>query len=257
MMKRRLSVALATCGALCAGALALFGGSASAASVQLGDTATPVAAPHCLKGDSPTACRIILTHTTAVPAMSDGIVNPTRVNQEGWVVGFSVGLSRLSSNDKTATGFIGGLNTTYGGDPELQLTVLKPGPKNTFTVAAESPVFPVLPYLGRVFNTPLSAPPKFSALTALHVVRGEVLGLTVPTWAPVLGYGLAKDQFAYRQSRAANCSHPVKVGQTAQTKVNQTAQYQCYYTGTRVEFNATELTDVKPPRTYVGKPTTK
>ena len=255
-MKTRLTLVGATCGALCAGALAALPGTASAATVELGDTTTPISAPHCHKGDSPNACKIILTRTTVVPGMSDGVINPMRVNREGWVVGFSVGLSRLSSKAKTATQFIKGLNAQWGGAPELQLTVLEPGPKNTFTVVGQSGAYQVLPFLGRVLNEPLSLPPKFSALTALHVVRGDVVGLTVPTWAPVLSYGLPTGDFSYRQSRRANCNHTAAT-QTAQTKLNQTGQYKCYYTGTRVEYTATEITDTKPPRHFIGQSTAK
>jgi hypothetical protein len=255
-MKTRLTLVSAACGALCAGALAALPSAASAATVELGDTTTPLSVPHCHKGDSLADCKIILTRTTVVPGMSDGIVNPTRVNQEGWVVGFSVGLSRLVPQAKKRATIIKGLDAMHGGEPELQLTVLKPGPKNSFTVAAQSAAYPVLPFLGRVLNEPLSVPPKFSALTALHVVRGEVIGLTVPTWAPVLSYGLPSDDFSYRQSRRANCTHTAGT-QTAQTKLNESTQYKCYYTGTRVQYTATEITDTKAPRTYVGKPTTK
>ena len=35
-----------------------------------------------------------------------------------------------------------------------------------------------------------------------------MIGLTVPTWAPVLSYNLNASKFAYRQSRKANCSTP-------------------------------------------------
>jgi hypothetical protein len=133
--------------------------------------------------------------------------------------------------------------------------VLKPGPKNTYSVAGQSAVYPVLPFLGRVLDEPLGDPPKFTGFTALHVIRGELIALTVPTWAPVLSLQLPKTEFAYRQSRRANCNHTA-AAQTAQTRVNQSAQYKCYYTGTRVQYSATELTVTKPPKTFAGQPTT-
>ena len=256
MMKTRLPLVTGACVALCAGCLTLLPSAASAAMVELGQTTTPMIAPSCLKGASLAACKIVLTRTTAVEAMSDALVNPVRVNQEGWVVSFSVGLSRLVPKPTQRAKIIQGLNANYGGAPELQLTVLKPGPKNSYTVATQSGVYPVLPFLGRVLDQPLGVPPKFTAFTALHVIRGELIALTVPTWAPVLSLDLPKDQFAYRQSRRANCGH-TPAAQTAQTKVNQTTQYKCYYTGTRVEYSATELTKVKAPKHVVGQPTAK
>ena len=54
------------------------------------------------------------------------------------------------------------------------------------------------PYLGYVVQFPLATP--------IPVVPGEVVALTVPTWAPVLTYNLST-KIAYRQSRTANCAH--------------------------------------------------
>jgi hypothetical protein len=255
-MKTRPSLVTAACGALCVAGLALLPGTASAAMVELGATPTPTIAPVCPKNTSLADCKIVLAHTTAIEAMSDSMVNPVRVNQEGFIVSFSVGLSRLVPQPKQRASIIQGLNSTYGGSPELQLTVLKPGPKNSYTVAAESPVYPVLPFLGRVLNQPLGTPPKFTAFTALHVVRGELVALTVPTWAPVLSLDLPHTEFAYRQSRNSGCGSPPTT-QTAQTRTSQTAQYSCYYTGTRVEYTATEFIEVKPPKHFVGQPPAK
>ncbi len=94
--------------------------------------------------------------------------------------------------------------------------MLKPGRNNKYTVAAQSATFHVLPFLGQVLEEPLSLPPSFTTFTALPVKAGEVIGLTVPTWAPVLTYNnLNATKFTYRQSRKANCTHAA-AGQTAQ-----------------------------------------
>jgi hypothetical protein len=100
-------------------------------------------------------------------------------------------------------------------------------------VAAQSPDFQLLPFLGQVVEFPLA--------TALPVVPGEVLALTVPTWAPVLTFNLTPTQFSYRQSRKAKCSSAPASGQ-AQALIGSRAQYQCAYAGTRVEYSATEIT---------------
>ncbi len=136
--------------------------SAAAKIVQLGQTSTPIAAPQCPKGTSPSQCFIILTRTTALQTTSDGVSNPTVVKKNGWIVSFTVGLSKLSSNAKTERNFLHTLDTAYGGTPQLALTVLKPGPKNKYTVAAQSPIFHVIPFLGQVLEEPLSLPPNFT-----------------------------------------------------------------------------------------------
>lgn len=223
---------------------------ASAQVVELGQTATPVGAPSCPKGVSLSKCFIALTRTTAVQSVSDSKLNPTKVTKDGWIVSFTVGLSNLSSNARTERDLLHRLDKAYGGTPQLALTVLKPGPHNAYTVAAHSGDFHLIPFLGQVLQEPLSLPPSFTTLTALPVKAGDVIALTVPTWAPVLSYGLASSKFAYRQSRRANCKNAA-AGQTAQIKVGASERYLCNYTGTRVEYTATEITNTPYPKKYV------
>jgi hypothetical protein len=222
---------------------------ASAAVVAVGQTKSPLTAPACPKGTSTSSCKIVLERTTAIQTKSDGVSSPTVIKQDGWIVAFTVGLSRLSTNAKTVHSLLHGLDTAYGGVPQLALTVLKPGAKGTYTVAAQSGDYHLIPFLGQVLTEPLSLPPKFSAFTALPVKQGDVLALTVPTWAPILTYNLSGGQFAYAQSRTSNCSSAAG-SQTAQTKVGASARYGCAYTGTRVEYSATEVTNVPYPKHY-------
>jgi hypothetical protein len=247
MTMKRFS--LVTAGSLAAAALVLPD-VAAAKIVELGQTTTPVAAPSCPKGVSPSQCFIILTRTTALQTASDGVNNPTTVKNGGWIVAFTVGLSQLSTNATTEHNYLKTLDQAYGGTPQLALTVLKPGPKNTYTVAAQTPVYHVTPFLGLTLQEPLALPPTFATFTALPVKAGDVIGLTVPTWAPVLTYNLNSTKFVYRQSRMANCKNAAGA-QTAQLTVGESARYQCQYAGTRVEYSATEITNTQYPKKYV------
>ena len=222
---------------------------AAAAVIQIGQTKTPVTAPACPKGTSTSSCRIVLERTTAIQTKSDGVSSPTVIKHDGWIVAFTVGLSSLSTNAKTVHSLLHGLDTAYGGVPQLALTVLKPGAKNTWTVQAQSGNYHLIPFLGQVLTEPLSLPPKFSEFTALPVKKGDVVALTVPTWAPILTYNLSASQFAYAQSRSQNCD-TATTSQTAQTKVGSSQQYGCAYTGTRVQYSATEVTNVPYPKHY-------
>ncbi len=230
-------------------------GVASAEIVELGQTSSsPVAAPSCPPGVSLNNCVIVLPHTTAVQTETNGVLNPTKVTKDGWIIAFTVGLSKLTSDSATELNLLKGLDARWGGPPQIVLTVLKPAPKNKYTVVAQSATFHVLPFLGSVLQEPLSLPPTFTTMTALPVKKGEVVGLTVLTWAPVLTYNLTANKFSYRQSRRANCTNPPGT-QTAQTTVNATQQYLCSYTGTRVQYSATEVVNTPYPKTYVGGPT--
>ncbi len=231
-------------------ALALVPSVATAKLVELGQTSTPITAPACPTGVSPSQCYIILTRTTAVQSVSDGVSYPTTVKQDGWLVAFTVGLSRLSTSAVTEKNFLHVLDQAYGGTPQLALTVLKPGPRHRYTVAAQSQTFHLIPFLGSVLSEPLSLPPSFTQFTALPVKAGDVIALTIPTWAPVLSYNLNANKFSYRQSRMANCKHAA-AGQTAQLAVGSTTRYLCTYGGTRVQYSATEITTTGYPKTYV------
>ncbi len=240
---KRLSLLIA---GLVVTALALGPGSAAAKIVELGQTST-IAAPSCPKG--PANCNIILERLTAVQTISAG-VDPTTVTQDGWLVSFTVGLAQLPGSASSERRLLHGLDTAYGGTPQLAISVLKPGPKHQFTVVAQSATFHVLPFLGQVLQEPFSLPPSFTQFTALPVKRGDVIALTIPTWAPVLFYNLSASKFSYRQSRMANCKNPGG-SQNAQLTVGAKTRYLCSYTGARVEYGVTEVVNAGYPKKYV------
>jgi hypothetical protein len=203
--------------------------------VELGSTHSPIVAPVCPPGVSSSKCTIILTRVTALETLRDGVAYPTKVKQSGVISAFTVGLSQLSTNKNTQSTYIRFLDSTYGGTTRLALTVLAPGGgKKTqwrWKVVAQSPIYHVQPYLGSVVRIPLATP--------LPVSRGEVIALTTPTWAPVLTIDVNGKQFAYRQSRKANCDNPPSRSQ-AQLTVGENTSYGCDYPGTRLEYSATE-----------------
>lgn len=245
-MKRSL---LALAGAVALGVA--LPASAAAATVEVGVSTTPLVAPSCPKGVSPSQCTIILTRATALETIRDNTAYPSTVKQAGRIVAFTVGLSSLSTNATTAQKDIKFLDTTYGGDAQVQLTVLKlVGKANlrNWQVVESSPLVDVQSYLGQVVQFPLT--------TSLPVTRGETIALTTPTWAPVLSIDLPTAHFAYRQSRSRNCNNPPSTSQ-AQTQVGQSTRYVCDYPGTRVEYSATEITNPVPTATTPTTPPTK
>jgi hypothetical protein len=213
--------------------------------LQLGVTQSPLVAPACPKGVSAADCTIVLTQATALESLRDGIAYPTSVTTSGLIVAWTVGLSRLSNSTKSTHTAIHYLDTTYGGTTQAGISVLAPvGTKSLhrWQVVAESPIVHLQPYLGYVVQFPLATP--------LQVAAGDVVALTVKTWAPVLSFDLASSQFAYRQSRSANCAKPAGVSQ-AQLSIGDSARYACNYPGTRVEYGATEVTTPVVPKNEV------
>jgi hypothetical protein len=243
-MKRFLAVGAA----LLTGLVALPAGPASASILELGATKTALVAPTCPPNVAPAQCTIILTRATALETIRDGVDYPTTVKKAGRIVGFSVGLSALSSDRSTRLSDIKFLDHQYGGTTQLALTVLKPVGKKKlreWKVVGESTIFHVQPYLGEVIQLPLT--------TSLPVTRGDTIALTTPTWAPVLSIDLPASKFAYRQSRKTSCSNP-PTNSAAQLRVGRTTKYICDYPGTRVEYTATEITTPPYPKNYVHAP---
>ncbi|HZU60929.1 MAG TPA: hypothetical protein VE983_08180 [Solirubrobacteraceae bacterium] len=214
--------------------------SADAQVLELGDqTATPLVAPTCPAGVNPSQCTIVLTRVTALATFTDGTYLPTMVTKAGRIVAFTVGLSSLSSSTTTRKKDIDYLNANYGGDAQVQMTILrevkhknkKKRKKHEFRVVAESGIFHVVQYLGSVAQLPLQK--------SVEVKPGDLVALTTPTWAPVLAIDLSGN-FHYRQSRNHHCDTPPTV-QKAQATGGDTT-YDCTYGGTRPEYAATEVT---------------
>jgi hypothetical protein len=231
---------------------------ASAQELQVGVTASPLISPTCPSGLPASECTIVLTQVTAYETLRDGIVNPTTIKKSGVLASFTVGLSGTSTINAKDVAY---LNKVHGGPAEVQLTVLRPtGTVNnpSYRVAAESPVYLVHGLLGQIAEFPLVAP--------LPVVRGEIVALTVPTWAPVLSFDLDTSKFSYSQSRTkmkvssttgtttgttttstttgktvSSCNTPAAVN-LAQLTIGQFSSYSCNYPGTRVEYSALEIT---------------
>jgi hypothetical protein len=208
---------------------------ASADTVEIGATATPVAVPTCPSGVSKANCTIILTETTAISTLSDGVYYPTTVKKAGRIVAYTVGLARLTKADIT------GLNSRYGGTSQVAITVLHPGAGRLYTVTGESPLQHATPWFGHVVQFPLT--------NSLRVNPGDVVALTVPTWAPVLSIGLPSKQFQYRASRPSKCT--TFDLQTAQLTIGNSTSYRCFYVGTRVQYTATEVTYPPVPKDAV------
>ncbi len=238
-----------------AAALALVPAAASAQIVELGKTPTPVSRPRVPEGGGD---RLSASSSWPGPPPSRRSATASstrsRPSKSGWIVSFTVGLSNLSSS------------TTHGAKLPAHVERRLRRARHNWRSPCSSPrrttptrwrrrarLFHVTPFLGQVLQEPMSLPPTFSQFTALPIKAGDVIALTVPTWAPVLSYNLSTSKFSYRQSRRANCMHAA-ADQTAQSTVGETQQYKCNYTGTRVEYSATEVVNTPYPKKYVHAP---
>ena len=89
----------------------------------------------------------------------------------------------------------------------------------------------------------------------LAVLPGEVLGLSVPTWAPTLALGLSAGT-AWRASRAHGDCGDVTTP-TYEINPGGLGRFQCVYRSGRLTYGATVTnTPPRPPSTILPKPRT-
>ena len=152
------------------------------------------------------------------------------VPRNGRIVAWTIVLSKPS---RTQVNFF---NRTLGGPAQAGLAVLKVAPHLRDTVKASGPLVSLEPYFGGTAQFPLA--------TSIAVKRGDLIGLTVPTWAPALQVGLPGDT-SWRASRKKNKCKDTST-QTAQLNVGDKATYYCLYRTARLTYGATLVTDPKP-----------
>jgi hypothetical protein len=145
------------------------------------------------------------------------------VPQAGSIVAWSITLGSPTSSQTT---YFDGLE---GGPASAGIAVLKGGKHLDFTLVAQSPIVPLLAYFGETAQFPLA--------NSIPVKKGEIVALTVPTWAPALAIGYGKDT-SWRASRA---KHGCKTtsSQEAQQSIASTTQYYCLYQKARLTYSAT------------------
>ncbi len=160
-----------------------------------------------------------------VSTMSNMFVLP----RSGRIVAWTIQLGKPTSAQ------IKFFDENEGGAPAANISVLQPEktsrsvPKYTYKLVAQSPLIQLEPYFGLTVEFPLT--------TTLEAEKGDVIALTVPTWAPALALGYEKNT-SWRASRpTSQCS--VTDTQTAHIKIGKLRQYDCLYQTARLTYSAT------------------
>jgi len=124
-------------------------------------------------------------------------------------------------------------NGFFGTPPEARLSILRRIPGTNpprYNLRSQGSIRVLSPYLGQTV--------KFGA--SLRVARGDIVALTVPTWAPAFAQGLTADN-TWRASRApGKCTNSTDVrhGQP-QTEIGKRGTYGCRYSTARLLYTAT------------------
>jgi hypothetical protein len=216
--------------AACLSLLVCLVGGASAAdktktTVTLGSTAT-MPDPSCPE----TPCQAVGSVTGFQVSTSQGQL-PFRVPRSGRVKSWTLTLSQPTPSQRSF------FNGFFGTPPEARLAILRRVPETNpprYNLRSQGSIHVLSPYLGQTV--------KFSA--NLRVRKGDIVGLTVPTWAPAFAQGLPANN-AWRASReAGKCVNATDVRQgEPQQKVGTRATYGCRYSTARLLYTATVVED--------------
>jgi hypothetical protein len=202
---------------------------AQAQIIELGKPSQP-ATPTC-----PTDC-VAVSRTTGYQNKSGGPKGGfTTVHQDGRIVAWSISLGNPTKKQ------IDFFNSHLGGEPVAQITILQPGKQWRQRVVAQGEQRRLSPYFGTT--------PQFALQRSIPVKKGQIVALTVSTWAPAMAANPGTD-VTWRASRAKGRCDDTQT-QTAQARLGATAQYYCVYPA-RLTYSATLIptpkTTTPPPK---------
>lgn len=216
-MKRFITVVLAGCGL----ALILPAGSlATLTEVGVIPATTPPTVPSC-----PTPTCLAVSRTTGFQVKVETNNNSLAAPRAGTVVAWTIALGKPTAAQ------IKYFNANEGGPASAGIAILRAQktPKLTYKLIAQSPVVQLEPYFGKTAQFPLA--------TTIPVKKGDIVALTVPSWAPALALGFGKGT-SWRASRQkGQCT--TTGTQTADAQVGSAVQYFCLYQTARLTYSAT------------------
>jgi len=166
---------------------------------------------------------LAVSRTTGVQVKVGPERTLTTVAHDGSIVAWSI---TLGNPGKKQIAFF---DANEGGPSSAGIAVIRGGMKLQYRLLAQGPVVPLQPYFGMTV--------QFALPQAIPVKKGNLIALTVPTWAPALALGFGSD-VSWRASRPkAKCTDTTT--QTTHTTVGAIVQYVCLYRTARLTYSAT------------------
>ncbi|MDP9189334.1 MAG: hypothetical protein M3O25_08810, partial [Actinomycetota bacterium] len=166
--------------------------------------------------------------------------NPFMAPADGQIVSWSIKLGKPKKAD------VRSFNDKFG-TPQARLAVLKPVPGTSnptrYKLLRQSPAQPLGKILGQISTFNLASP--------LPVLAGQVVALTIPTWAPAfaVGQGGSTRWMASRRAtrKRGGCTDDegranVDAG-APQVKKGKQQPYGCAYNSARLLYTATFVAD--------------
>jgi len=229
--KARRRAAIVALGSAClAIAVAQLGSSAGAATsskttVVLGATATSPD-PSC-----PSLPCQAVGSVTGFQVSNDQTKLPFRVSRKGKVKSWTLTLAQPTNSQRSF------FNGFFGTPPQARLAVLRrvagTNPPR-YNLRSQGAIHVLSPYLGQTV--------RFGA--SLKVEKGDIIGITVPTWAPAFSQGLGAKNVWRASREPGKCTNSTDVRQgEPQQRVGKRATYGCKYSTARLLYTVTVVED--------------
>jgi hypothetical protein len=181
---------------------------------------TPATVPSC-----PASPCLAVSRTTGFQVKVGTAYKFLYAPRAGTVVAWTIMLGKPNATQ------IKFFNANEGGAAQAGIAILRPQPKPglTYKLIAQSPPVMLEPYFGKTAQFPLE--------TTLAVKKGDIVALTVPSWAPALALGFGKET-SWRASRPrSQCASTS--AQSTHTQIGTSVQYFCLYQTARLTYSAT------------------
>lgn len=157
--------------------------------------------------------------------------NPFLVRTDGTIKSWTLTLAQPTNSQRSF------FNGFFGTPPEARLAIIRRVPGTNpprYNLRRQGAVKVLSPYLGQTV--------KFGA--SLKVEKGDIIGITVSTWAPMFAQELSTSNIwrASREVGACSNSTDIRQGQP-QESPGKRATYGCKYSTARLLYTATLVAD--------------
>ena len=165
--------------------------------------------------------------------------NTFRINRPGRVVALTLRLGEPNADQ------LNYFKTTFGAVSQARVSILKPAKtKQRHRLLQQSELFNLEPYFGTT--------PTFALQKSLPVLKGNIIAITVPTWAPAFAHGLENDN-AWRSSHHDEDCTNAMPPPAAQMTLGSLRIFGCFYRTARLLYSVHFVLDPTPKTTAPTK----
>jgi hypothetical protein len=183
-------------------------------------TTTPPTVPSC-----PASPCLAVSRTTGFQVKVGPTTRFLIAPRSGTIVAWTITLGKPSATQ------IKFFDANEGGVAQAGIAILRQvtKPNLTYKLVGQSPPVLLEKYFGKTAQFPLEA--------TLPIKKGDLVALTVPTWAPALALGFGHET-SWRASRPRKqCSSTSAL--STHTQIGSAVQYYCLYQTARLTYSAT------------------